>query len=49
MLDAADAAELAEMLEFISDWLARDPAVSAPPCKTSSAAPPTASTSCART
>jgi len=25
-LDAADAAELAEMLQFFSDWLARDPA-----------------------
>jgi hypothetical protein len=25
-LDAADAAELAEMLQFLSDWLARDPA-----------------------
>ncbi len=25
-LDAADAAELAEMLQFISEWLARDPA-----------------------
>jgi hypothetical protein len=24
-LDAADAAELAEMLQFLSDWLARDP------------------------
>jgi hypothetical protein len=24
-LDAADAAELAEMLTFISEWLARDP------------------------
>ena len=23
--DAADAAELAEMLQFLSDWLARDP------------------------
>jgi hypothetical protein len=25
-LDAADAAELAEMLQFLSDWLAREPA-----------------------
>lgn len=25
-LDAGDAAELAEMLQFLSDWLARDPA-----------------------
>jgi hypothetical protein len=25
-LDAADAAELAEMLQFLSGWLARDPA-----------------------
>ena len=25
-LDAADAAELAEMLQFLSQWLARDPA-----------------------
>ncbi len=25
-LDAADAAELAEMLQFLSEWLARDPA-----------------------
>ena len=24
-LDAADAGELAEMLQFLSDWLARDP------------------------
>ncbi|HEX9538500.1 MAG TPA: hypothetical protein VGA04_10050 [Streptosporangiaceae bacterium] len=24
-LDVADAAELAEMLQFLSDWLARDP------------------------
>ena len=24
-LDAADAAELGEMLQFLSDWLARDP------------------------
>jgi hypothetical protein len=26
-LDSGDAAELAEMLDFLSDWLARDPAV----------------------
>jgi hypothetical protein len=25
-LNAADAGELAEMLQFLSDWLARDPA-----------------------
>jgi hypothetical protein len=25
-LDAADAAELAEMMQFLSEWLARDPA-----------------------
>ena len=25
-LDAADAAELAEMLQFLSEWLTRDPA-----------------------
>jgi hypothetical protein len=25
-LDAADAAELAEMLQFLNQWLARDPA-----------------------
>jgi hypothetical protein len=25
-LDAADAGELAEMLQFLSEWLARDPA-----------------------
>ena len=25
-LDAADAAELAEMLQFLSQWLSRDPA-----------------------
>ena len=25
-LNAADAAELAEMLQFLSEWLARDPA-----------------------
>ena len=25
-LDTADAAELAEMLQFLRDWLARDPA-----------------------
>ena len=25
-LDATDAAELAEMLEFLSEWLTRDPA-----------------------
>ena len=25
-LDAADAAELAELLQFLSQWLARDPA-----------------------
>jgi hypothetical protein len=25
-LDAADTAELAEMLQFLSEWLARDPA-----------------------
>jgi len=25
-LDAADVAELAEMLQFLTDWLARDPA-----------------------
>jgi hypothetical protein len=25
-LDASDAAELAEMLQFLSEWLARDPA-----------------------
>jgi hypothetical protein len=25
-LDAADAAELSEMLQFLSQWLARDPA-----------------------
>jgi hypothetical protein len=25
MLDAADAAELAEMLQFVSEWMGRDP------------------------
>jgi hypothetical protein len=48
-LDLCDAAELAELLQFLADWLARDPAGSAPPWKPSSATPHTTPASCART
>jgi hypothetical protein len=48
-LDATDAAELAEMLQFLSHWLPATPAASAHRWKISSATPPTASRSCART
>jgi hypothetical protein len=34
-LDTADAAELAEMLSFLGEWLTRDPAVPAHRCKPS--------------
>ena len=46
-LDVTDAAELAEMLQFPSGWLARDPARSAPPWNNSLATPATASRTCA--
>jgi hypothetical protein len=48
-LDAGDAAELAEMLQFLTGWLARDPARLAASWNSSPATPPTASPSCART
>ena len=41
-LDVVDAAELAEMLQFLSQWLARDPGRLASPWHSSSAIPPTA-------
>lgn len=47
-LDTADAAELAEMLQFLASWLARDSAPWPPPWKSSSATPPTTWPSCAR-
>ena len=48
-LNAADAAELAEMLQFLTSWLARDPARLAASLEESPAIPPTASSSCAAT
>jgi len=48
-LDAADAAELAETPQLLSDWLARDPVHLGPSWKTSSSTPGTAPPSCART
>src|SRR5215472_12342737 len=48
-LDVIDAAELAEMLQFLSQWLGRDPARLGASWRTSSATPPTASPSCAAT
>jgi hypothetical protein len=41
-MGAADAAELAEMLQFLSEWLARDPGRLAAPWKNSPATQPTA-------
>jgi len=48
-LDAADAAELAEMLQFLSGWLARDPARLAASLEEFVGTPPTGSRSCTRT
>jgi hypothetical protein len=48
-LDAGDAAELAEMLQFLTGWLARDPPAWPPPWRSSPVTPPMASASCART
>jgi hypothetical protein len=48
-LNANDAAELAEMLQFLADWLKRDPGRLGRRWKTSSAIPPTTPASCART
>ena len=49
-LNTNDAAELAEMLQFLADWLKGvTPAASAHRLKTSSAIPPTTPASCART
>ena len=49
-LDAVDAAELAELLQFLSRLAGpRSRAASAPPWRSSSATPPTTSASCART
>jgi hypothetical protein len=48
-LDAADAAELAEILQFLSGWLARDPARLGASLDDFVVIPPTASASCART
>jgi hypothetical protein len=47
-LDASDAAELAEMLQFLSQWLARDPGRLSAPWKSSPATAPTAPPSCVR-
>ena len=48
-LDVTDAAELAELLQFLSQWLARDPARLAASLAISSATPPITSPSCTRT
>jgi hypothetical protein len=48
-LDVTDAAELAEMLQFLTGWLARDLAALAHRWKNSSATPPTASSNCTTT
>jgi hypothetical protein len=48
-LDAGDAVELAELLQFLSGWLARDPGRLAAPWKSLPATPRTTSDSCART
>lgn len=48
-LDATDAAELAEMLQFLTGWLARDPAASPYRSKNSWATRPMGSPSCTRT
>jgi hypothetical protein len=48
-LDATDAAELAEMLQFLSQWLDRDPGRLAASLDSSSATPPTAARICAPT
>jgi hypothetical protein len=47
--DATDAAELAEMLQFLVGWLDRDPAGWPPRWHSSSATPPTASANCVTT
>jgi hypothetical protein len=48
-LDAGDAAELAEMLQFLSQWLARDPARLGPSLEEFVGHPAPASPSCAKT
>jgi hypothetical protein len=48
-LDVVDAAELAELLQFLGGWLARDRTGSAPRWPATSATLPTAPRSCART
>ena len=47
-LDAGDAAELAEMLQFLTGWLARDPARLAAALDEFAGHPPMAPASCAR-
>jgi hypothetical protein len=48
-LNATDAAELAEMLQFLAEWLQRDPGGLSASLEASSATPPTTPASCART
>ena len=48
-LDVVDAAELAELLQFLSQWLARDPARLGDSLAQFAATPPTAWPSCAAT
>jgi hypothetical protein len=48
-LDAADAAELAEMLQFLSQWLGRDPGRLGPSLEEFVGHPPTAWANCAAT
>jgi hypothetical protein len=48
-LDTGDAIELAELLQFLSGWLARDPGRLAHRWPATWATPPTAPLSCART
>ena len=48
-LDAGDAAGLAEMLSFLSQWLARDPARLGAPLEDFTGTAPAASSTCAMT
>jgi len=48
-LNATDAAELTEMLQFLTGWLTRDPARLAASLKSSPATPPTVWANCAPT
>lgn len=45
-LDAGDAAELAELLQFLAEWLARDPARLGESLEEFVGHPPTASSNC---